>query len=87
MTSTQGILIAVIGIAVLFWKGYIALPFGGGGGSKAEVLGKKFLATIRQEAEDEVAGLIVEKMKGDVKAKLQAPFGVAAPDAIPTDPK
>jgi hypothetical protein len=26
-------------------------------------------------------------MKGDVKAKLQAPFGVAAPDAIPTDPK
>jgi hypothetical protein len=76
---------AIIGV-LLYVKGYIKLP-GGGGGGKSESLGRRFIDSIQKEAQDEVADMIAQRMKEDVKARLHAPFAVARPDPDPSAPK
>jgi hypothetical protein len=73
----QYIVIGIVALVILYKKGYLKLPGSNGGATTSEEYGRKFIATLTAEAQEEVADMIARKMKDDVKAKLQAPFNVS----------
>lgn len=70
------IVLGVVAAGILLWKGYIRLPGQIGGGNTSGKLGVKFIQSIQDEAQAEAAENIAKKIKEDVKAKLQGPFGI-----------
>lgn len=79
------VIVALIALVIFWKKGYLKLPSGIGATSSSEVLGRKFIAAVTREAQEDNAIFIANKVREDVKAKLQVPFG--APESEAEKPK